>query len=67
MFVMFQSHRQRQNGLEAIGRKPQGYWSLKRKTHKGVYDVTPEEAEIMRAYADFTVLRGPYDDLLQCW
>lgn len=71
IYIRFSSHRARDYGLRAIDRKPQAYWSLTRNTHPGgVYAVTEAEAEQMRAYSDharFTRLRGPYDDLRECW
>lgn len=71
MFVKFGSHRARQYGLRALDRKPQAYYSFARKTGPGgVYKVTIAEAERMRAssvHAKFTVLRGPYEDLQECF
>lgn len=70
-FIRFGSHRARMYGLQALPRKPQAYWSFKRDTGPGgVYEVTEEEIARMRAsshHARFTRLRGPYDDLRECW
>lgn len=69
-YIRFGSHRARQYGLQALDRRPQGFWSLRRRTGPGgVYLLTDAEVERMRAYSDharFTVVRGPYDDLLEC-
>jgi hypothetical protein len=71
IYIRFSSHRAREYGLRALDRKPQAYWSLKRRTGPGgVYLVTEDEARAMRAYsghARFTRLRGPFEDLWECW
>lgn len=71
VYIKFGSHRARDYGMRAIGRKAQGYWSLRRNTGPGgCYTVTRAEVEKMRAYskhARFTILRGPYMDLSPCW
>jgi hypothetical protein len=71
IFVRFGSHRARSYGLRALSRKPQAYFSLRRKTGPGgVYLVTRAEATQMQAasqHARFTELRGPFDDLQPCW
>ena len=67
IFIRFASHRARHNGLAALTRKPQAYWSLHRRTGPGgVYAVTEDEIKAMRS-ARFTRLRGPYADLRECW
>lgn len=71
VYVKFGSHRAREYGFRAIGRKPQGYWSLRRRTGPGgCYAITHDEVVQMRAYskhARFTILRGPFQDLNKCW
>jgi hypothetical protein len=70
IFIRFSSHSSRSYALRALDRKPQGYWSLKRKTGPGgVYAVTEAEIAILRQsrYVHFTRVRGPHDDLLECW
>jgi len=71
IYIRFSSHRARAYGLRALDRKPQAYYSFKRRTHPGgVYAVTEDEARAMRAYSNharFTRLRGPFEDLWECW
>lgn len=71
IYIRFSSHRARQYGLRALDRKPQAYWSMRRRTHPGgVYAVTEAEIATMRVswrHARFTRLRGPFADLRQCW
>lgn len=70
IYIRFGSHRARQYGLGALDRKPQGYWSMTRHTHPGgVYAVTAAEYARIRetSHAPCTRLRGPYDDLMECW
>ena len=71
IYIRFASHRAREYGLRALDRQPQAYWSLARETGPGgVYAVTEAECQAMRAYSDharFTRLRGPYEDLRECW
>lgn len=70
IYIRFASHRARHYGLQALDRKPQGFWSLTRKTHPGgVYAVTHDEIAQMRAASDharFTRVQGPFEDLMQC-
>lgn len=72
IFIRFTSHRARQNAFDELSRTPQGYWSLTRKTHPGgVYAITREEVLQLRAAhaygIRFTLVRGPWDDLMTCW
>lgn len=71
VYIRFGSHRAREYGLQAIERKPQAYWSLRRQSYPGgIYLVTAEEIAQMRAasrHVRLTVLRPPYDDLMMCW
>lgn len=71
VYIRFSSHRARTYGLRAIERQPQAYWSLKRETGPGgVYAVTPAELHVMLEYSRhvrLTCLRGPYEDLRECW
>jgi len=70
-YIRFASHRAREYGLRALPRRPQAYYSFRRQTGPGgVYLVTEPEIDQMRAssgHARFTRLRGPVDDLLECW
>lgn len=71
VYVRFGSHRARDYGFRALGRKPQGFFSNNRETGPGgTYLVTPDELEVMRNFSRlvrFTILRGPHNDLMKCW
>jgi hypothetical protein len=75
IYIRFGSHRAREYGLRALGRRPQAYFSLTRETGPGgVYAVSEEEYTAIRAAIagarwqhSVTRLRGPYDDLMECW
>lgn len=71
IYIRFASHRAREYGLRCVHRKAQSFYSWDRSFHPGgVFAVTEDECERMRAYsthARFTRLRGPYDDLRECW
>ncbi len=68
VFVKFTSHRSRDYGLREIGKR-QSYFSTKRKTGYGVYPATYLEIQTLRKCnrARFTILRAPYEDLMECW
>jgi hypothetical protein len=72
IYIRIGSHRARQYAFDAIGRKPQGYWSWQRRSTGGFYAVTEAEYAAIRAAAagcrwatSTTRLRGPYDDLME--
>jgi hypothetical protein len=69
MFIKFTSHRSRDTAKDILGDLGQGYYSLKRETGKGVYDLSPKQIARIdgQHLVHFTALRGPYDDLLLCW
>jgi hypothetical protein len=71
VYVKFTSHRARKRGLWCLDPgNTQSYWSTKRNTGKGVYRVNESELERLKTSelsVGFTVLRGPYDDLMECW
>lgn len=69
-FIKFTSHRSRDYALQCLDRKPPAYFSYKRETGRGVYELTHQEIATIRTHSragGFTLLRGPYDDLMQCW
>lgn len=70
-FVKFTSHRARDYALRELERKPTSFFSTQRETGTGgVYEVTEAEIVAMRngsRHARFTILRPPYDDLMECW
>jgi len=69
VFVKFGSHRHRHDALNALVRKPQAYWSMKRRATGGYYLLS--EMEIARVERvtrrKLTRLRGPFTDLMECW
>ncbi len=73
-YVRFTSHRARQYAFRALGydreHSPEGFYSFRRPMAPGgCYRLTDEEVERIRGMhlVHFTILRGPYDDLLRCW
>jgi len=68
LLVKFGSHRQRNNAMRYVLKgKRQGYYSLKRSTGKGVYEVTPEEIEELKKWrVKFTKFKDG-DDLGRTW
>lgn len=72
-FIRFGSHRARDYGFRVLGldnQRTQSFYSLRRNTASGgVYLLTPEQIAAIRGQhlVNFTVLRGPFDDLLHCW
>jgi predicted DCC family thiol-disulfide oxidoreductase YuxK len=69
IYVLFTSHRSRDKALREIGDPaPQAYYSWRRETGKGVYLLTEAQIEAIAHLArGWRRLRGPYEDLLQCW
>ena len=69
MFVKFTSHRARQRALVFLNPKPQGFYSLTRKTTYGVYEISEKNYRRLKYKGchGMTRLRGPYDDLCKCW
>lgn len=71
IYIRFQSHRARRYGLQALSRTPTAYWSQTRQTSPGgVYAITEAEVATMRAsavHARLTRIRGPFNDLQECW
>jgi len=68
IFIHFKSHRSRERGLGIIGRR-EGYYSFKRSTFHGCYQVTAWELARLRQEPNihFTALRPSHTDLLHCW
>jgi hypothetical protein len=68
LLVKFGSHRQRDNAFRYVFKdKRKGFYSLKRRTGKGVYPATPEEvAELKKWKVKFTKFKDG-DDLSPTW
>ena len=68
-FAKCASHRARDRLFAALyGRKPQAYWSVRRSTAYGVYQLTEEEmTRIKGRVKGITFLRGDTSDLMRCW
>lgn len=65
MLVRFNSHRARQKAFERIPKRL-GFYSLRRSTGKGVYEVTEAERAQLAGIKGVTRFR-PGDDLMRCW
>lgn len=69
VFIRYVSHRARHRLYIFLERKPTSYYSLRRPCTYGIGAITPEEeAQLRKAKVKgWTRLRGPYEDLCQCW
>lgn len=65
-YVIFTSHRARDNALKRLAEKPQGYYSWHRDTGQGVYLLTQDQLAAIQGCKGWRRLRGPYDDLMKC-